>query len=756
MESKEDIHKHESSLSISCNDEENTKTCQELQNTITELRKENESLRAQQYTPALELLQIPAQVFHYQSALEDDTVISLLEIQRVWEKLIIWREEMFVAMNEIQEVKMPWTKHTSALEIIAEQFASVDLLGQSLCETLWKTIGNCCDVKKVPMTLFKECLIIIEETDAEFDPASPKRIVRSAMVQIHFAGEDGIFKYDSMLIRAKEELVVAIETQCRKTLASLLAARRRPTSEMMHEEGQLMKTFYLLGDAISSSIADGQKLSDYFHKSVAKVLTKQLETLSATAVDLDVYRTFRVIAWIEMCQKDVKTLGMKNVLSALEQAEQTFTGAYLLVIQKQVQDACSQLVRSSYDPKPNTSGHLTTESVEELVGYVVQQVKFLRDHLTGRRLREAVHLCCSIFQGRQQHQHDLLIAINNSNLDNLPDGYLEHVCAVVNDNLRIQDSIQDVYTCVEEQLLQDDEREALKHFLRDIGTGFNSVVQEGIRALAFMIFRDLFDPLSILFTDRWVLANAKPIQMSLATMEDYLADISKWCSEVKHYTQVRYVCVDRFIRLYMERLTDPTITFRAEDITQVAERIMEDVDTLQNYIATHTVTCQTPQHNENVVSPTVTPNEELTHVVDLVAQFFAVEDPAYLLPDLAQAFGKATGEMLTRFVALRSDMSASKKTDLLIEVAEWNTWASHNAPSNSRFHAIVATLETSFSSSTVKGAKKRASKILVEGFKKAQASTLLAKAAKAAKKRPSLSIPKRKKSREGSVPAQEK
>lgn len=693
--------------------EERDEEIQDLAQQVVRLQNENENYKRKLSTiawqPALTLLDLPCKVVRLQEKLQEEPD-QILEVQDQWERFVLWRYDLLRQIADTSETFATETFESSPIEIVAHQFSTIDQLGINLCDKLWEMVLNCINPSKVPMSVLTDCLEIIVRTDDKTD-TEHDRVIKSAMYQIHCTREDGLIEFESLKRRCEDTLARAIAQHTQAAIQAITCRSRRQ-SEYVDADGQLLKSLYVVNDLLVSSFPMGYMIEEFFMDSIRSELTKQLKELSESAASMDIYSTFRIVNWIGVSQRDAGALGMDGVVSCFDEADDLFTNAYLVVIQKQVRDASEQLVRHTYTPKvTENEGYLYTDVVEELVGYVFQQIKFLQQYLAGKRLREAVHLCVTIFQARQQYQHDDLISINNSNLDNLPIGYLEHVCAVVNDNYRIQNDMMELFVACEAKLEPTD-RDLLQNFMHEVACGFDSVVEEAIRAITLIIFRDLDSSLLVLFTDRWLLGTVKPLLAMLSTFDDYLVDIEKWVKQSFHVRDLRESCIGFLVGHYVERLNDSDVEFQKEDMSRIAERMAQDVDAIQEY-------CRKHQDAQQPESNSADRARNRTAILDLVASFFSSSDPSTLFAELAKELGKSVGPVMERLLTYRVDLSERQQEQLSFDLKEWELWAEHNALSPCRFH-VERSIAPVASSSTKKRVQK-AQALLGKGIEKAKA-----------------------------------
>lgn len=683
------------------------------------------------------------------SIVRNHHVVNVASIQRQWEEFIVWRQRIINEITSVSRKNRLHDKLATAcgrthylddlsedpVDLITTHFETVDTLGSALRDFIWHTVRHCADAE--PQVVEQSMSIVFQnpnvldivdsngkDNNHQTLTVEEKQIIRSSMFRLHCMDHEcNLIQYESLKERCYVEIQHTIRDQTRACIQDLLSREKRKHESV--NDRRLLQQLYLVLETIATYFPDPDFLENFpTVEIVSQVIEQTLLLIESgpddndppqqipplaesknpfvqSSVDMkndnnysnlsqDIVRQIKIGHWCDVMKKDAVTFNMLGLVPTIDLVDAEFTQRYLAGIQSQVQEATEQLVRRSYDPivdsPDDNSTFVTTEAVETLMTYVLEQVVFLSRYCRSSRLRQAIVVCLELLQVRQQVNEDDMMAIQLSNLECLPEGYLQHVAATLNEHDEMQSSMSRISDLASDAL-GSVETKVLEATLTTLAIGSEHVIALATQSAVSIIFRDVTDVVNLeLFTSRWLLLDeGRAIRTILATFEDYFADLRLWIRR-EHYVQALVLAtVNALVVKYLERLINSPnddIVFRPEEIqTKVCVAMETDLRFIREYVS-----------GKAAADPGLlksNKSELLTHVI----AFMAADNPSHTFDEIARCIGKRdSGVVLRKLVHVRSDLKLHASLDVRRnidqEIRDWDMWG------KSANHIVVDERET--------------------------------------------------------------
>lgn len=275
---------------------------------------------------------------------------------------------------------------------------------------------------------------------------------------------------------------------------------------------------------------------EIYHNLMHDFLKDQIEK-----PDLDGQSLLNIILWNGEYNKGMKTLGVKAAelkpqLIDGREAELLKEYSQLIVkkmeewMNKIMEDDTKDFILRTHQPNEEDSKwHMP--SVPTMFTMINQQLNVALDSNKGNVVTGVVDECVRLLKNRQVRWQEVMAdeinkhvkATTKEDLEDLPDGILEYMMAVANDQIRSAAYTQEISDRVAPMLSKKYE-DQVRRALEDAMNGFVDLATYSLAQIIEIIFNDLKPPIKNLFTPAWY--NGSDMETMATTMRSYIVDLN--------------------------------------------------------------------------------------------------------------------------------------------------------------------------------------------------------------------------------------
>lgn len=273
-----------------------------------------------------------------------------------------------------------------------------------------------------------------------------------------------------------------------------------------------------------------------YHNSMHDFLKEQIEK-----PDLDGQSLLNIILWNGEYAKGMKSLGVKAAdlkPQLIDGREADLLKEYSQLIVKKMEewlgkimeDDTKEFILRTHQPNEEDSKwHMP--SVPTMFTMINQQLNVALDSNKGNVVTGVVDECVRLLKNRQTKWQEVIQeevnkhirATTKDDLDDLPDGILEYMMAVANDQIRSAAYTQEISDRVA-PLLSKKYEDQIRRALEDAMNGFVDLATYCLSQIIEIIFNDLRPPIKNLFTPAWY--GGSDMETMATTMRSYIVDLS--------------------------------------------------------------------------------------------------------------------------------------------------------------------------------------------------------------------------------------
>lgn len=231
------------------------------------------------------------------------------------------------------------------------------------------------------------------------------------------------------------------------------------------------------------------------------------------------------------------------------------------------------------DITKSTDNILVTSRPEDMFNIIHAQMNVAHDKLPSEYLKEVAIACLQVLQDVQRESHDSLLH-NYRNME------AEVLCAIINDNQRMDEKCREFTADMTKHIESEEDRNILEAISDEVAGEYLAISVRGVEALARCIMDVLEEPIfSKLFSPEWEQSNDNETLMSTltVTLEDYFNDLSSWLTHY-HFSRlvvkVLHLVVGHYI-MSLRRKANGAFTFTNELI--VANKVIKDRTVAYDY-----------------------------------------------------------------------------------------------------------------------------------------------------------------------------
>ncbi|KAI5851593.1 exocyst complex component Sec6-domain-containing protein [Morchella snyderi] len=256
--------------------------------------------------------------------------------------------------------------------------------------------------------------------------------------------------------------------------------------------------------------------------------------------DLDGQSLLSIIRWNGEYNKGMKTLGIRSIdlkPHVIDGREADLLKEYTqLIVMKMeewmnniIEDDTKDFVQRTHQPNEE-DGKWHMSSVPTMFTMINQQLNVALDSSKGNVVSGVVDECVRLLKYRQTKWQQVIEqevgkhikASSREDLDDLPDGILEYMMSVANDQIRCAAYTQEISDRVA-PLLSKKYEDEIRRSLEDAMNGFVDLATYCLAQIIEIIFNDLRPPVKNLFTAVWYGGN--DMDTMVTTMRSYIVDL---------------------------------------------------------------------------------------------------------------------------------------------------------------------------------------------------------------------------------------
>lgn len=256
--------------------------------------------------------------------------------------------------------------------------------------------------------------------------------------------------------------------------------------------------------------------------------------------DLDGQSLLSIIRWNSEYGKGMKTLGVKIVdlkPQVIDGREADLLKEYSQLIIKKMEEWMDNIIADDTKDflqrthQPNEEdGKWHMPSVPTMFTMINQQLNVALDSSKGNVVSGVVDECVRLLKNRQTKWQQVISkeinkhvkAVTKEDVEDLPDGILEYMMAVANDQIRCAAYVQEISDRVA-PLLSKKYEDLIRRSLEDAMNGFVDIATYCLAQIIEIIFNDLRPPIKNLFTPSWY--NGNDMDTMVTTMRSYIVDL---------------------------------------------------------------------------------------------------------------------------------------------------------------------------------------------------------------------------------------
>jgi exocyst complex component 3 len=256
--------------------------------------------------------------------------------------------------------------------------------------------------------------------------------------------------------------------------------------------------------------------------------------------DLDGQSLLSIILWNGQYTKGMKKLGVKAaelVPHVIDNKEAELLREYSQLIASKMEEWMNNIIEDDTrefvlrENQPNEeSGKWHMPSVPTMFTMINQQLNVALDSNKGNVVASVIDECVRLLKNRQLRWEQVIKdeigkhmrAVTKEEQEDLPDGILEYMIAVANDQLRCAAYTQEISDS-KAQLLSKKYEDQVRASLDDATNGFVDLATFCMGQLIEIIFNDLKPIRKTLFTSSWYGGNE--METMITTIRSYVVDI---------------------------------------------------------------------------------------------------------------------------------------------------------------------------------------------------------------------------------------
>ncbi|CAN0149970.1 unnamed protein product [Pylaiella littoralis] len=299
--------------------------------------------------------------------------------------------------------------------------------------------------------------------------------------------------------------------------------------------------------------------------------------------DCDVRDILEAIKWleyyntkVERCEEFADAIGGLNT-------------AYLSRIKAQIIKWVQNLRAQHLEVQLDADGHYVTTLPDDMFNLINMQISVAKT-LPENFLGSVVLACLEVLQDIQE---DSMLSMDSGwrRISAEEDG-LERLCAMVNDNLRLQEKSDEFIEDIAGGL-KEEERKRLSGMIDTVSGAYVEVALIATGAISNSMVATLEDAEVVqrLFSEDWETGAFEGMKTIIETYADYFRDLHGWLSEY-FFAKLARACFEKSVKVYVESLlvsdsSRPKHRFSSPGVA--AQRIRGDIQLLIEFFTKETM-----------------------------------------------------------------------------------------------------------------------------------------------------------------------
>ena len=380
---------------------------------------------------------------------------------------------------------------------------------------------------------------------------------------------------------------------------------------------------------------------------------------------LEVADIMLCIQWFEYYKSQIVLLGINSHSTSQMYNDyiENLLHEYLLRIKSQIISWFQNIKNQPLEIVKDSAQHLITSQPEDMMNVLHMQLSVAKDKLPYEYIYHVLLACLNVLREVQRQSYDDL------NLNWKVKG-VESLCAMVNDNERMQEKCNELSDWIEKLISLQEQQEYLIMILEEVANEYISLAVTSANYVAKCVLADLDEPVfSKLFTDEW--ESGQPLmEIYIATLEDYFNDIRVWLPEFFYDKFVKDIFIQS-IFIYVISISKHGIVITSNASSNninfphlftsemnAASRISNDYEVLRNFYQQHSETLSAGGLKSSFMDE-LEPLKQLAHITILSKMNGnGVEDNVKLL---FKRYGKEGLAVVTSAICCNPAMNKNEK-----------------------------------------------------------------------------------------------
>jgi hypothetical protein len=296
------------------------------------------------------------------------------------------------------------------------------------------------------------------------------------------------FGYENISGEAQERLRQKLATKVETTFTNALASKKpptdgaledTPTTLTMQAATQLLAMISVFASEVTPCIPPSYGALLMFVEVYEEQLVPRVKALVGNLAELEVSDIMAIVDWVEYFNMQMEQFGYGNRPSCelFSRISDDILSEYLHRIKNQIAKWFDNIKQQQLEITTATDNTLITTHPEDMFNVIHVQVQVAKEKLPSEHLKDVVNACLQVLRDVQREGYDNLSA-NWKTLDP------ETLCALINDNQRMQEKCEEFADKVIQLIPQDDHREMLSAMLDEVSNEYISLAMNAIGFLA--------------------------------------------------------------------------------------------------------------------------------------------------------------------------------------------------------------------------------------------------------------------------------